>query len=278
MGATCCSCCGKSNVVQPTYNPEVYRTKTPALIRKSETVLMIKKSPAIMRDDSTMQRFLKPGISTNNPLKLIDGYLNEPLVSLEEALQPFHGRIDQLAYYIKEAKSKCHYPSEHNLTRDESAAIYIYTMKWDNKCLYDHLQEAWSFEDKSQMKPWFKYLKLFKSACDKLPNVKKEIWQGTPFDERLIEKLSSKSLSLYSSMTSCLLWPNEIDDYLRKNDNAKIILISYEFVNGKSIAGYSANSWDEVIVSPGVKLGVASHSMIDANGSVTLHLKRVISK
>ena len=63
-------------------------------------------------------------------MKLIDGYEDEPLVSLEEALKPFDGKIDQLSYYIKEAKTKCHYPSEHSLTHDESAAIYIYTMKW----------------------------------------------------------------------------------------------------------------------------------------------------
>ncbi|CAF3102666.1 unnamed protein product [Rotaria sp. Silwood2] len=276
MGAGCCG--RKTQVVQPIPNHEIYRVKSPPITRKPETVLPRNKSPPTMRDDSTMQGFSKPGISTNNPSKLIDGYLNEPLVSLEEALQPFHGQIDQLAYYIKEAKTKCHYPSEHNLTRDESAAIYIYTMKWDNKCLYDHLQEAWSFEDKSQMKPWSKYLRLFKSACDKLPDTKKEIWQGTPFDEALIEKLSTKSPSLYSSMGRCLLSSRETEDYLRKNGNAKIILIGYESVNGKSIAGYSANPRNEVMLFPGVKLGLASYNVIDDNDSLTLHLKGVTSK
>ncbi|CAF4979267.1 unnamed protein product, partial [Rotaria sp. Silwood1] len=264
MGAGCCG--SKNQVRPPPYNRQVYKTKTPPVTRKpeailtrsttssiahkSETVLAKIKDPPAMRDDLTMQRFLKLAFSTNNPLKLIDGYLNEPLASLEEALQPFNGQIDQLSYYIKEAKTKCHFPSEHNLTRDESAAIYIYTMKWSNKCLYDHLQEAWNSQDRSRMKPWYKYLRLFKSAFDKLPNAKKEIWQGTPFDESIIEKLSSKSPTLYTSMGLCLQSSNEIQNYLEKNGITKIILIGYISANGKLIGAYSANPWNEVLLYP----------------------------
>jgi hypothetical protein len=86
--------------------------------------------------------FPKTGMSKSNPLNLIRGYKNEPLVLLEEALQPFYGKIPHLSKYIKEAKTKCYYLATPILTRDESAAIYIYTMKWDNRCLYHHLQAA----------------------------------------------------------------------------------------------------------------------------------------
>ncbi|CAF1327488.1 unnamed protein product, partial [Rotaria sordida] len=271
MGSGCCG--GNRTVVQPKTNPDVYRTKSPPITRKPETKLTRNKSPPIMRDNSTMERFLKPIITTTNPLKLIDGYLHEPVVSLEEALQPFDGQIDQLSYHIKEAKAKCHYPSEHNLTHDESAAIYIYTMKWDNKCVYDRLQEAWKSEDRSKVKPWFKYLRLFKSAFDKLPDAKKEVWQGTLFDERLIEKLSSKSSTIYSSMGSCLPSSNEVKDYLEKHDSTKIILIGYESVHGKSIVGNTANPWNEHILFPGAKLGVTSYKVIDANDSLTIHFR-----
>ncbi|CAF4092352.1 unnamed protein product [Rotaria sordida] len=288
MGAGCYCCC-KKQATPPPYNPDIYRTKTPSIrhkpeavltrnktplvIREPETKLPRNKSPPIIQDNSAMQRFLKPSISTTNPLKLIDGYLHEPVVSLEKALQPFDGQIDQLSYYIKEAKTKCHHPSEHNLTHDESAAIYIYTMKWDNKCVYDHLQEAWKSEDRSKMKPWFKYLRLFKSAFDKLPDAKEEIWQGTLFDERLIEKLSSKLLPLYSCMGSCLPSSNEVKDYLEKHDSTKIILIGYESVHGKSIVGNTANPWSEHILFPGTKLGVTIYNVINANGSLSIHFK-----
>ncbi|CAF4656537.1 unnamed protein product [Rotaria sp. Silwood1] len=226
-----------------------------------------------MRDDLAMERFSQLSISTSDPLRLIYGYLNEPLVSLEEALQPFHDQIDQLSHFIKEAKTECYYPSEHNLTRDESAAIYIYTMKWGNHCLYDHLQEAWKTEDRATMKRWFKYLRLFKSAFDKLPDSKRKIWQGVPFDEKLIEKLNSKSSSLYISMGLCLPSSNQIKDYLQNNFSNKIILIGYETVKGKSIADYTANSSNEHMVFPGMKIAKANCSVRDANGSVIYHLK-----
>jgi len=38
-----------------------------------------------------------------------------------------HSRIDQLNRFIRISKAKCHFPSEHNLTLDESAAIFMYT-------------------------------------------------------------------------------------------------------------------------------------------------------
>lgn len=68
-------------------------------------------------------------ISTSDRSKLIDGYKNQPLVSLEEALKPFYGHIDRLAIQIKQAKEQCHHPSEHHLTHDESAAIYRHSIR-----------------------------------------------------------------------------------------------------------------------------------------------------
>jgi hypothetical protein len=221
-----------------------------------------------------MDRFSKVYIPGINPLTLISGYQNEPLVSLEEALKPFDGKIDQLSKYIKEAKTECNRSSKHHLTHDESAAIYIYTMKWKPRCLYDHLQAAWNSEDRSQLKPWFKYLKLFKSALDKLPDVKTEIWQGKAYDEDTKEKLSSKKkVPLYSSMGFCSTSDNEIKDYLYNNVDTKMILIGYESVNGKSVSGYTAGSLNEVILWPGTKLGVAQCVVIDAKGSMYFHLK-----
>jgi hypothetical protein len=38
-------------------------------------------------------------------------------------------QIEELPYYIKIDNKHCRYPSDHGLSRDESAAIYIYTME-----------------------------------------------------------------------------------------------------------------------------------------------------
>ncbi|UJR19418.1 hypothetical protein I4U23_022548 [Adineta vaga] len=84
----------------------------------------------------------------------IYGFRSQKLVSLDEALKPIESQIDQLQYYIKTAKKYCHYPSEHGLTRDESASIYIYTMEWGEQTLYRLLNQALRNENRHIIKIW----------------------------------------------------------------------------------------------------------------------------
>jgi hypothetical protein len=57
------------------------------------------------------------------------GYCSQKLVPLGQALEPIQSQIDELPYYIKTAKKHCQFPSDHHLTQDESASLYIYTME-----------------------------------------------------------------------------------------------------------------------------------------------------
>ncbi|CAF4931851.1 unnamed protein product, partial [Rotaria sp. Silwood1] len=106
-------------------------------------------------------------------------YRHQSLLSLEHALEPIVPRIDHLHQYIKEALEKCHFPSEHNLTHDESASIYLYTMEWGAHSLYQLLNKDLRSEDPSALTPWANYLKLFEIALTKLPKEKKRLWCGT---------------------------------------------------------------------------------------------------
>ncbi|CAF2360586.1 unnamed protein product [Rotaria sp. Silwood2] len=56
------------------------------------------------------------------------GYRTHPLLSLREALNPIVSQIHQLEEFIKIAQTECHFPSEHDLTREESTSIYLYIM------------------------------------------------------------------------------------------------------------------------------------------------------
>ena len=82
-----------------------------------------------------MNRFGDIGPSFKR-LPLVYGFRSEELVPLETALKPIETQIRQLPHYIKVAKQYCHYPSEHDLSKDESAAIYIYSMEWGDTTLY----------------------------------------------------------------------------------------------------------------------------------------------
>ena len=75
-----------------------------------------------------MNRFTDIELSFKR-LPPVYGHRSQIPVPIEKALEHLQSGIDQLPYYIKIAKQNCHFPSEHGLTRDESAAIYIYTME-----------------------------------------------------------------------------------------------------------------------------------------------------
>ncbi|CAF3038366.1 unnamed protein product [Rotaria socialis] len=116
--------------------------------------------------------------STPERLPTVFGYLSHQLVPLKKALEPIFPQIDQLNRYSKIATNKCKFPSEHGLTRDESAAIYLYTMEWGEDTFYQVINRLRRAEDRSKLTPWFGYLKLFDTAVQKLPTIRENLWRG----------------------------------------------------------------------------------------------------
>ena len=124
-----------------------------------------------------MARFINADAKLTG-LSPVYGYHGHPLLPLKEALDPIKDQIQGLDENIRIAKNACHFPSEHGLTREESAAIYIYTMEWGDQSLFRLLNAALRIEDRSVLKPWFGYLKLFDTALQKLPDHRGNIWRG----------------------------------------------------------------------------------------------------
>jgi hypothetical protein len=113
--------------------------------------------------------------STPKRLTPVFSYLTHPLLPLHKGLEPIFSKLDQPGRFSKIAKNECHFPSEHALTRDESAAIFPYTMEWGENSFYQVLNRALRAEDRSSLKPWFSYLKLFDTTAHKLPTVRKNL-------------------------------------------------------------------------------------------------------
>ena len=266
MGTTCswCPCWKKVPPVSPS------PSKSTTIVEPTSRTTSAKSSGS---QTSTSLPFSKSGLSKGNPLNLIRGFEKEPLVSLEEALEPFDGTIDHLSHYIKEAKTNCHYPSENGLTRDESAAIYIYTRRWAKGCLYDRLQESWESNTPSQMKPWFKFLKLFKSAYDKLPNADEEIWQGKLFDPRLKKELDSESSPLYAAMDIFPSWKSLIGKHLNSIGTGQKMIFGFQGVGAKLPGPHAADVDKQyaAVVFPGMKLAVASVEQSNDGQSLIFH-------
>ena len=101
----------------------------------------------------------------------ISGYEEEHLLSLEEACMPLEKILGQeLKQNIIIAKMNSKKPA-NQLSQDESASIHLYTMEWKKgeNSLYVVLNRTLRLADRSKLKPWSRYLKLFLTGVFKLP-------------------------------------------------------------------------------------------------------------
>ncbi|CAF1292226.1 unnamed protein product [Rotaria sp. Silwood1] len=203
------------------------------------------------------------------------GYKHQSLLSLEHALEPIVSRIDHLRQYIKEALDKCHFPSKHDLTHDESASIYLYTMEWGGRSLYRLLNKDLRSEDPSALTPWANYLKLFEIALTKLPREKKRLWCSTKEDVN--KNFIKGSEIIWRSVSSCSTTLNVIKELLGNYTNATLFMI--EAVNGRNISGYTKYSGEtEVLLGPGTRLSVESDDLKLNNGLKVVHLVEITDK
>ena len=184
-------------------------------------------------------------------LSPVYGYLSHPLLSLKEALDPIKDQIQGLDEYIRIAKNACHFPSEHGLTRDESAAIYIYTMDWGDHSLFLLLNAALRIEDRSVLKPWFGYLKLFDTALQKLPDHRGNIWRGINAD--IIDNYRAGMQLTWWSFASCSSSLPVVRQFLGPVST----LVMVEAKHGRSISKYSSfPKEDEIILCMGTRMYV----------------------
>ena len=104
-------------------------------------------------------------------LLAIKQYAKEPLVSLREACEPLRDIVDEdLSQNIEVALMNSR-EGENGLTKEESAALHLYTMEWDvsERSLYAVLNRTLRAVDRKGLIPWHKYLKLLLTAFFKLP-------------------------------------------------------------------------------------------------------------
>ena len=86
--------------------------------------------------------------------------------------------------------------AKHGLTREEAAAIRIYTAQCD---VYSSLNAALRSQQLTQIQPWFHYLKLFQTAIEKLRPPSQLFCRGEAVD-------SSDALVVDSTVT----WVNRV--------------------------------------------------------------------
>ena len=201
------------------------------------------------------------------------GYHVQQILSLEKALEPIESQIDELPRFIKIANQYCHFPSEHGLSKDQSASIYIYTMEWGNTSLYRVLNNALRSQNRQALRIWFPYLKLLDTALDKLPTVKEILWRGVPLD--IGQSFVKDQTITWWSVNSCSSSIDVIKNFLDNNKNSTLFLI--EAINGKKVSGYTEyENEDEIILPIGTQFRVKSNALDHPNGSHVVHLVEIV--
>lgn len=135
--------------------------------------------------NSSGRRFADIGVLPKRMLAPIDGYENEPLVSLDEAIKPLVDIVPKIQRNVFVVKQNCEEP-EDGLSTDESAAIMLYTyesMPHDHS-LYVILNTALREEKRQKLIPWFRYLRLLLTALARLPSERHFVNRGVREDLR----------------------------------------------------------------------------------------------
>ena len=176
----------------------------------------------------------------------IFSYRDLLLTTLEGAIKSIVLYVPGVEVYADQAKKRCERNTE--LTPDESAAIYLYTMQTS---FHSKLNDALRTEDPEKIQPWFAYLKLLIAALHKLPSLAITVYRGVASDIQF--NFQNDTVQTWWTVNSCSTDLKVIQFYL----GGKGAVFAIETMHGKDIAMYSAMSHEkEVILMPGTRLSL----------------------
>ena len=209
----------------------------------------------------------------NKRLPACYGYIAWKVLTLEEAMKDLRSLLPEIDRFVKLAKRHCTYPNDHGLSKEQAAALYLYTMEMaDDACLYRTLNKTLRLENRSLVRPWFAYLKLLDSAVSKLSNFKGTVWRGVNKD---VTKTFQKGQKItWWSVSSCSTSVDIISAFL--GEVPQSTLFNIECLTGKSIAAFTSYpSEDEVILMPGTMFEVAANPLHHHGGLHIIHLREL---
>jgi hypothetical protein len=207
----------------------------------------------------------------------IIGYAQEPLLPLVDTCTPLAHIVDDIFTYVSVALDKTPSHPADGLTHDEAAAIRLYTMEWgDNqKSLYRTLNYTLNNRDREDLRPWFKYLKLFLTALVKIPCAPQQtVWRGVR--KNVKDEFPRGTQVKWWSFSSCTQTLTVLENDMYLGNVGERTLFSIEVFNGKNISDHSHfDTEDEILLLPGTYMEV--QSQLDQPSDLhIIHLKQKI--
>jgi hypothetical protein len=187
----------------------------------------------------------------------ICGYKDRKLKSLEEAVESI--AESRLVENIREHAKKA-----TQLTVNESAAIYLYTM---DTPLYETLNRVLRFENPPDLIPWFDFLKLFITAVEKLPSHKTTVWRGLA--KVKASNFIEGQMFTWWNVNSCSMYVSVAAGFTCDMG----VLFCINNIYSKDIRTYSArDEEEEVVLMPGTRLRVKDKTY-DVHHVPVVHLE-----
>lgn len=193
-------------------------------------------------------------------------YEGAPLLTLEEAISKIILPMPDITKHVQIALEKSNRESSL-LTRNESAAIYMYTMP---SSISSPLNEILRVTDRNGLKAWLAFIKLLMTALKKLPSEKATVWRGVNFHDTLT--YVDDEVHIWWSFNSCSINPNSLQPYLSEGGT----LFAIDAVHAKDISAFSAiPDEQEVILMPGARVRRRHDSLSFVDRLFILHLEEI---
>ncbi|CAF4322534.1 unnamed protein product, partial [Rotaria sp. Silwood2] len=184
------------------------------------------------------------------------GYAAEPLLPLHEACVPLSNILHNLSFYVELAFNETPQEPPDSLTVDESAAIRLYTIEWEkpHRSLYSMLNYTLKTAPREELRPYFKYMKLFLTALAKLPCVPPlTVWRGVAKD--LSADFPPGTLVTWWAFSSCTSALPVLENNMYLGSEGERTLFSVEAINGRTLQAHSHFVMeDEILLLPGALL------------------------
>lgn len=217
----------------------------------------------------------------NNDIKTntepIVGFAVEPLLPLVKACAPLNDIIHNMAFYVQVALHETPETPTDQLTIDESAAIRLYTIEWEEpyRSLYSMLNFTLKAGTRQELRPYYKYLKLLLTALVKIPCAPPlTIWRGVPKD--LSPEFPPGTQVTWWSFSSCTTSLTVLENNMYLGNSGERTLFSVETINGRVIRDHSYYvTEDEILLLPGTRMIVQSQ-FSPAPELHIIHLKQVV--
>lgn len=215
----------------------------------------------------------------NDPSTLgpIIGYAQEPLLPLADACESLTTIVYNIMTYVSIALASTPAKSVDGLTHDEAASVHLYTMECSGgtRSLYSILNHTLKTADREDLRPWFKYLKLFLTAVAKIPcEPPQTVWRGVR--RNISSEYPRGAQVTWWAFSSCTTTLTVLKSNLYLGNTGERTLFSIEVINGRNIRSHShfANE-DEILLLPGTYMEVQSQ-LNPAPDLYIVHLKQKI--